>query len=252
MWNKQKGPTNMNKKPEEEKGKKKKKEVVTDGMTISKLKVRLTFQEELLGTANADLNIHAKFIASKGPDAQTLKEEIEALGENAVVEKTMTVFARNADGGPTLWDYQIKGFFKDACGMLSRAKGSKSGALTAYKKIIDGLVFVFPRGLSLIMPEGGEIGLDTALTVDGKKVDIGHCQRPLRAQTALGERIALAHSETVPIGTTVEFEIRAMELAASKVTIDDCIKEWLDYGALRGLGQWRNSGKGRYSYIILP
>lgn len=218
------------------------------GMTISTLKVRLTFTEELLGTASSDPEIHATFIASKGPDAKTLKEEIEALGENAVVEKTMTVFARNAAGGPTLWDYQIKGFFKDACGLLARAKGSKSGALTAYKKIIDGLVFVFPRGLSLILPEGGEIGLDTTLTVDGKKVVIGQCHRPLRAQTAQGERIALAHSETVPIGTTVEFEIRAMELAASKVTIDECIKEWLDYGILRGLGQWRSSGKGRYKW----
>jgi hypothetical protein len=219
------------------------------GMTISSTKVRLTFTEELLGTANADPEVHAKFVSSKGPDAKTLKEEIEALGENAVVEKTMTVFARDKEGNPALWNYQIKGFFKDACGMLARAKGSKSGALTAYKKIIDGLVFVFPRGLSLILPKDGEIGLDTVLTVDGKKVEIGHCQRPLRAQTAQGERIALAHSETVPIGTTVEFEIRAMELAASsKVTIDECIKEWLDYGVLRGLGQWRNSGKGSYTW----
>lgn len=27
--------------------------------------------------------------------------------------------------------------------------------------------------------------------------------------------------------------------------------EWLDYGKLRGLGQWRNSGKGRFTYEIL-
>lgn len=26
--------------------------------------------------------------------------------------------------------------------------------------------------------------------------------------------------------------------------------EWLDYGILRGLGQWRNSGKGRFSYVV--
>lgn len=24
------------------------------------------------------------------------------------------------------------------------------------------------------------------------------------------------------------------------------VKEWLSYGKLRGLGQWRNSGKGRF------
>lgn len=27
--------------------------------------------------------------------------------------------------------------------------------------------------------------------------------------------------------------------------------EWLDYGKLRGLGQWRNSGKGRFTYELL-
>ena len=26
------------------------------------------------------------------------------------------------------------------------------------------------------------------------------------------------------------------------------VKEWLDYGALHGTGQWRNSGKGRFVY----
>ena len=35
---------------------------------MKELKVRLTFIEECLGTANADKNIHADFIASKSPD----------------------------------------------------------------------------------------------------------------------------------------------------------------------------------------
>jgi hypothetical protein len=197
------------------------------------MKIRLTFTEELLGTASSDPEIHAEFIASKGPDAKTLVEEIEAIGEDAVVEKSKTVFSRDASGVPTLWDYQIKGMFKDACGMLSRAKGTKSSALTAYKKIIDGLVFITPRQIKLILPEGGKIG---------------SCQRPLRAQTAQGERIALAHSETVPAGTVIEFEITAMELGKSKAKLSECVDEWLNYGALRGIGQWRNSGKGRFTW----
>ena len=40
------------------------------------MKVKLTFTEELLGTASADPEIHAEFIASKGPDAKTLAEEV--------------------------------------------------------------------------------------------------------------------------------------------------------------------------------
>jgi hypothetical protein len=200
------------------------------------MKVRLTFTEELLGTASADPEIHAEFIASKGPDAKTLKEEVAALGEDEVVEKSKTIFARDADGDPSLWDYQIKGMFKDACGMLIRATGTKSSSLTAYKKIIDGLVFVLPRQIKIVLPKGGQIG---------------NCQRPLRAQTAQGERIALAHSETVPAGSVIEFEIDAMDLSKGKVPLAECIEEWLNYGAKRGLGQWRNSGKGRFTWELL-
>jgi hypothetical protein len=201
----------------------------------AEMKVKITFTEELLGTASADPEIHAEFIASKGPNAQTLAEEVEALGEAEVIEKAMTIFPRDADGDPSLWDYQVKGFFKDACGMLARAKGTKSSALKAYRKIIDGLIFVAPRQIKLVMPPGGKVG---------------SCQRPLRAQTAQGERIALAHSETVPAGTTIEIDITAMELgkADGKVTLEECVAEWLTYGALRGFGQWRNSGKGRFTW----
>jgi len=230
----------MDKKPEEEKGKKKKKDVVEDVMTEIKMKVRLTFIEELLGTASSNLKIHSTFVSSKGPDAETLAEEVAALGPEVVTEKTKTIFARDADGDPCLWDYQIKGMFKDACGMLSRAKGTKSGTLTAYKKIIDGLIFVNPRQIKIVLPEGKELGdLQRPL-----RATTGNCERPLRAQTAKGERIALAHSETCPVGSYIEFEITALELT-SKIKLEDCIKEWLTYGALRGLGQWRNSGKGR-------
>ena len=38
------------------------------------MKVRITFTEELLGTASANPELHRDFIASKGPDARTVKE----------------------------------------------------------------------------------------------------------------------------------------------------------------------------------
>ena len=72
---------------------------------------------------------------------------------------------------------------------------------------------------------------------------MGNCQRPLRASTAQGERIALAHSEAVPVGSFIEFEITLLDEAHEKAVV-----EWLDYGRLRGLGQWRNSGKGRFKW----
>ena len=56
----------------------------------------------------------------------------------------------------------------------------------------------------------------------------------------------LANSEQIPAGSTCEFEIVLLDDSHEKVVL-----EWLDYGALRGIGQWRNSGKGRYTYEIL-
>jgi hypothetical protein len=110
--------------------------------------------------------------------------------------------------------------------MLRRATNSKSGKIKAYKKEIDGLVFVAPRKVPLILPDGEKMG---------------ECQRPLRASTAQGERIALAHSETVPAGTTQEFDV-----ALLKDDLVNVVLEWFAYGEFHGTGQWRNSGKGRF------
>lgn len=193
---------------------------------MKEIKVKLTFLEEVLGTASADKEIHDKFIAANAPDAPSRKEEIEALGVEEVIEKSMTVFPRNADGKPIFWDYQIKGFFKDACGMLRKVPNSASSKIKAYKKEIDGLIFVKEREIPIIF--------------DG---EIGRCQRPLRAQTAQGERVALANSETVPAGSTIEFTIQLM-----CDTHEKAVREWLDYGVFRGIGQWRNSGKGKFEW----
>lgn len=193
---------------------------------MKKLNVRITFTEELLGTASNDPEIHAEFIASHAPDAPTRDEEVAAVGVEEVVEKSMTVFPRNSDGKPILWDYQIKGFFKDACGMLSRVGGNESKKLKAYKKIVDGLIFVSPRKIPIVF--------------DG---EIGSCQRPLRAQTAQGERVALANSETIRAGAYVDVTITCLSDEH-----EAAVREWLDYGELRGIGQWRNSGKGRFTW----
>ena len=206
------------------------------------IKVKLTLTEGMLGTSPNNEDIYTEYIGSKAPDATTLEQEVAALGTDGVIEKGMTVFPRDEDGNPFVYDYQIKGFFKDSCGALSRLTGkdpetgkkakavNESGKMTAYKKVIDGLIFPKPRQIVIRMPEG---------------MEITYCQRPLRAQTAQGERVALAISEEVPAGSVMEFEV---------VCLDDkhvpAVLEWLDYGQLRGLGQWRNSGKGRFTYEV--
>ena len=193
------------------------------------LKVKVTMFEEILGTASANPEIHEEFIASKAPDAPSREEEVAAIGADEVFEKGMTVFPRDKDGNPIAWDYQWKGFFKDACGALRKVPGTACSRIKAFKKEIDGLIFPEPRQIPILF-----------------NGDMGICQRPLRGQTAQGERIALASSESIPAGATMTFDIRMLLPEHEKA-----IREMLNYGQLRGFGQWRNSGKGRFLYEVL-
>lgn len=113
---------------------------------------------------------------------------------------------------------------------MKKVSGKESGKLKAFKKEVDGLIFVYPR----------EIPFD----MHGMQMD--NCQRPLRAMAGMTERVTLANSEVVPAGSTLEFEVRCLN--------DDdivLVKEWLEYGQYKGLGQWRNSGKGRFTVEYL-
>lgn len=191
------------------------------------LKIKLTFLEEMLGTSNANPELHREFIASKSADAEKIEEELSTLHVEDLEQKATTIFPKD-DGKPFIYDYMIRGYFKEVCGALRKLSTSRSAKLTSYKKVIDGLVFVEPRKIFITMPEGGVIG---------------YCQRPLRAQTAQGERISLAMSETIPAGSTIEFQVMLLDDGMEKT-----VKEWMDYGVLKGLGQWRNSGKGKFKY----
>jgi hypothetical protein len=193
------------------------------------MKVRITFTESVLGTSPANEDIYRDFVGSKSPDATTIEDEVAALGADEVVEKGMTVFPRMEDGTPFFWDYQIKGFFKDSCGGLRKVPKSESSKIKAYKKEIDKLIFPEPRRIPI--------------RVNG---EIGECQRPLRAQTAQGERVSLAISEEIPAGSTIEFSVTMLTAAHYNAVV-----EWLDYGKYSGISQWRNSGKGRFTWELL-
>lgn len=188
------------------------------------LKVKLTFTEPILGTCPQNEDIYRDFIGSKAPDASTVDDEVAALGADAVVEKGKTVFPRLDDGTPFLYDYQIKGFLKDTVGGLRKVKGTQASKVKSYKKEIDKLIFPEPRCIPVLF--------------DG---NITECQRPLRAQTMQGERVSLAISESIPAGATVEFTITMLSDEHEAL-----VKECLDYGRFSGIGQWRNSGKGRF------
>lgn len=198
---------------------------------MNTITVKLTFIEGILGTCPNDEDIYKRFIVDKGKSngAEISEEmeiqELDALPVDEQIEKGMTVFPRTEDGQPFLYDYQIKGFFKDTCSMLKKIPETESSKIKAFKKEIDGLIFPMPR----------------QIVFENAEMDI--CQRPLRAQTMQGERVALAMSEEIKAGTSVMFSVKYLSDSHEKA-----IREWLDYGELRGIGQWRNSGKGRFTW----
>ncbi len=211
------------------------------------LKVSITLITPMLGTTAGNSEIVRDFIASKVKDSKDLDidkearaaEEVEAI-EKTLAERTeeelgnaMTIFPVQ-DGKPFIWDYQVKGFLKAAVLALCIDSGAytkeqlKKLKLTnwTYKRTVDNLWFPYPRRIMLDMPG--------PLTV---------IQRPLRADTMRGERICLAISETAPAGTTFECLIKYLNPIHG-----DVIRACLDYGALKGLLQWRNAGYGRFSW----
>jgi len=196
-------------------------------VNITRYRVRLTLTEMLLGTAPKDKELYATYMASVAEDPDG---ELETAPET-VEEKGWTGFHTLEDGTPILLAYMIKGFFKDACGMLRRDAKSLSARVRAYKRVIDGMVFVEPRRIPLRLPAGAEMGV---------------LERPLRAQTAQGERVALARSDTVPAGTVLEFEVTVI----GNVVSEKLLREWLEYGRFRGLGQWRNAGYGAFTHEL--
>lgn len=188
--------------------------------------IKITFTEPILGTAPQDKDIYSNYILEANANGDDTSDELETVRD----EKGRTGFHKLEDGSPIIYDYMLKGFFKDACGMQTRIDGSLSKKIKAYKKIIDGLVFVFPRRIPL--------QLSGPITV---------LERPLRAQTAQGERVALAASDMAPEGTSIAFTIDVLEDAT---VTEDVLREWLNYGRYRGIGQWRNGSYGRFAYEL--
>ena len=196
---------------------------------MANMKVKITLLEDMLGTAPNNKEIYTDYLASKAPEGKNVKDEIDSIEEPDGIEemRQMTVFHRNPDTDqPIIFDYLVKGFFKNACSAMREVPKSESSKIKAYKKKIDNLVFVAPRMIDIDM--AGEMTI---------------CERPLRAQTAQGERVALSCSESIPAGSTMEIEITTLTDDLMNTVI-----EWLDYGKLNGLGQWHNSGKGRFSW----
>lgn len=211
-------------------------------MKYTEKKFRLTGISPLLGSIAMNKEVFEDYLVRrkvKGDEQlQRGLEDVENVIEPDVDEKDApkaTGFYRDAStNNIILKDYQIKGFLKEA----ARALKSQVG-ITNHVSKIDNLVFIKERNIPLM--RGGEWMSNPDSVLD----------RPLRAMTAQGPRVAKAYSEMVDDPWYIEITIRVIDNAESgksKAMTMDVVEELLAYGEMKGLLQWRNGGYGSFTF----
>jgi hypothetical protein len=195
-------------------------------MKIHEMKVRIKFTQPILGSMPADEELYTKFIASKAPAEWLVDEEVENKPP-ADYDKGVTVFPQDKQG-IFLYNYHIKGFFKHAGNVLKDQLKIKN-----LRSKLDDYLFILERKIYLIR--------------DGKIIQEEDriLERPLRAKTMQGERVALASSEVIDPPAEAIFTVQLLEHKEVKM---DTIKELLDYGRFMGIGQWRNASFGSFEW----
>lgn len=193
-------------------------------------KVRLEFMERVLGS-QPNRDVALEYLAKKN-GFELPEDEVESLPD--AVERGLMVFHRNPQDEPILFNYQIKGFIKEAATVFNgKFESSKGKPLLALRSKVERTVFIFPRQIKLNAPEGAEVETLT---------------RPLTANTPQGKRTTLVTSEMLPEGTWLEFQV---EVLPGEITAE-ILKDLLDFGYYQGLGQWRSGGFGTFRYTITP
>lgn len=205
------------------------------------LTVKMRFTEPLLALSSGNREIQEEFIASKAPTQTMSEEEIAAIPLQTTIEKASTVFPRD-ELGLFMWDYQIKGMFKETLAVLIELGDLTTVTKWAIKGAVDNFIFINPRRIYLRKANG-----TVCQEPDGS------LQRPLRADTMQGPRIALARSEQLLPGTTLEYSVKLLKITnpkSKKMLTSQNLKDALAYGAARGFGQWRSGGWGRHEVDV--
>ena len=193
-------------------------------------KLEVEFLTPVLGSQPANKTLASEFIA-KRKGLESLPENQDELLPEAV-EKGTTVFYRNPadEEQPAMLNYQVLGFLKASAQVQN---GRVEGGVKALRSKVENNIFVSPRVIPLVLPANGEMD---------------YLERPLRAETMQGPRVTLARSEMLPEGTRFQCGV---EILAGGAVNEDVLRDLLDYGYYRGLGQWHNSGSyGTFRYTL--
>jgi hypothetical protein len=188
-------------------------------------RLKIIFLTPVLGS-QPTRDVATQYLAKKS-GFEIPQDELEMLPD--VLERGTTVFHKDSTEQPVLMSYHVLGFLKESARVQN---GKVDGEVKALRSKVERTVFVSPRTLPLVVPAG--VGID-------------YLERPLRAETAMGPRVALARSEMLPEGTWFAANLEVLDGQISQAVLTDL----LDYGYYRGLGLWRNSGiYGTFRYEL--
>lgn len=193
--------------------------------------IRLTFTSDMLGTVPKDKEVYASYIASQeGMTDERIAEEVSTVPEPGPdEEKGWTGFHTNKDGESFIYNYMITGYMKAVTSAMRLGNDKYMNKLRAHNKRINGGTLIRPNRI-YFETHGQEMPPPL--------------ERPLRAQTPQGERVALARSDVIPAGSIIMFELYLIK----GLFEDDFVHKVFAYGNFAGgLGQWRNAGYGRFS-----
>ena len=240
-------------------------------LKLAEYTVRLDFTETLLGSRPTQ-SIAARWVREQEKDrierelrsgrrhmpesGRVAGEDVPDVAEGLIAGSTgdearegtdlaVTGFSVSPDGRLHLWDFQLMGFLKAVAQTLElKIPGKRVDAISALTQI-QRLTWVYGTGsddpwerrLWLRRPDGACITEPEPELMD----------RPLRAQTAQGERVSIAISEQ--LHPPVWCEARIVLLRGCKVSREQ-LEDIFAYGMFQGLGQWRGAGWGRFQATI--
>ena len=203
------------------------------------IKARITLTEPMLGSLPGNKALMEEYIASKAETVEKVDEEVANVEEQ--LEKGTTVFPRDENGKPFMWDYQFKGFLKAAIGTATEMGDIKGLSKWTFKRHVNQLVFVDPRRMPLLSkPEGATEPVAPEITM---------FERTIRVVTMQGERVALVRSERIEAGAWFETAITLLSGSGKGSVLEpEHIVEALNYGKFCGLLQWRSASFGRFTW----
>lgn len=191
--------------------------------------------EELLERDLSD----QEFSGLREGNPDTLKALKETFAE--LYMKSTTCFLRNPDNGNVcISSHMIHGYLKAAGESISRTLPRKNGTMLNSAAYTQSIINMH----CMINPDLIDASCDV---MRNDEESIIYLQRPLRAKTPQGPRIALAKSEQLPKGTEFYFTISVLK---NSPLTKEVLEALLRYGCMKGLGQWRNAGYGRFEYEV--